>query len=98
MTERQITPQTFEVLSWLMVKPGSAGAEICRGTSLPSGTVYPILSRLEEGGWLYSQWEPGDPTALGRPRKRFYTVTAKGAARARDTAAHFAGLAARFAT
>jgi DNA-binding PadR family transcriptional regulator len=80
-----------------MVESGSSGAEICRGTSLPSGTVYPILSRLEECGWLRSQWEAGDPAALGRPRKRFYTVTAAGAAQAKATAERFAGFAARLA-
>lgn len=96
MTPR-ITPQTLDVLSWLIIEPGAAGAEICKGTALPSGTVYPILSRLEECGWLRSKWEAGDPAKLGRPRKRFYTVTAAGAAQAKASAERFAGYAARLA-
>jgi DNA-binding PadR family transcriptional regulator len=42
------------------------------------GTLYKALGRLEEFGLLSSQWE--DPAAAeGRPRRRLYRVTAKGA-------------------
>lgn len=57
---------------------GVSGAEISKHTGLASGSLYPILSRLEKAGWLSSEWEAGDPTALGRPRRRFYRVTALG--------------------
>ncbi|WP_432445085.1 PadR family transcriptional regulator [Rhizobium leguminosarum] len=34
--------------------------------------------RLEKAGWLSSEWEAGDPATMGRPRRRFYRVTALG--------------------
>lgn len=60
-----------------------SGAEIARSTKLASGTLYPILLRLEEADWVESHWESGDPRDLGRPRRRFYRVTGIGASRAR---------------
>jgi PadR family transcriptional regulator, regulatory protein PadR len=60
-----------------------SGAEVGRATNLASGTLYPILMRLEEAGWVDSQWENGDPHELGRPRRRLYHVTAIGKKRAR---------------
>lgn len=78
----QLTPQTMRVLSTLYHASGASGAEVCRETGLPSGTVYPILTRLEEAGWLHSNWEIGDPAVLGRPRRRYYTLTAEGVQKA----------------
>ena len=93
----RLTPQTVRVLTAAFNLPGSSGAEICKATGLASGTVYPILARLEKAGWLGSAWETGDPAELGRPRRRFYTLTAQGAREARREAqAHatlYAGLA-----
>jgi PadR family transcriptional regulator PadR len=62
-----------------------SGAEIGRATKLPSGTLYPILSRLEQAHWLESRWETDDPHALGRPRRRFYHLARLGAKNARAT-------------
>jgi PadR family transcriptional regulator PadR len=56
-----------------------SGAEVAKRTRLASGTLYPILIRLERVGWLESRWESADPTELGRPRRRFYRITAVGA-------------------
>jgi DNA-binding PadR family transcriptional regulator len=45
------------------------------------GTLYKALGRLEEFGLLRSRWE--DPAmAQGRPRRRLYELTGKGAAAA----------------
>jgi len=55
-----------------------SGADISRATKLPSGTLYPILVRLEQAHWLESSWEIEDPHELGRPRRRFYRITALG--------------------
>jgi PadR family transcriptional regulator PadR len=65
----------------LMTSPRDelSGAEIGRATKLASGTLYPILMRFEQAQWLESRWENDDPHALGRPRRRFYRVTALGA-------------------
>lgn len=94
----QLTPQTMKVLIALYDEPGSSGADLCRATALPSGTVYPILTRLDDAGWLRSQWEVGDPSRLGRPRKRFYTLTAEGAREAKAGAQLNASIYARFAS
>lgn len=61
-----------------------SGAEIARSTKLASGTLYPILMRLEDAGWVESRWEAEDPRELGRPRRRFYQVTGVGARMARS--------------
>jgi DNA-binding PadR family transcriptional regulator len=74
-----MTTQTLRVLSALLSKPNASGAEIARETKLATGTLYPILLRLERAGWVSSRWEEGDPKVLGRPRRRFYTVTGEGA-------------------
>ena len=48
-------------------------------TGLPSGTVYPALSRLERDGYVTSAWESDvDAHAAGRPARRYYRVTAPG--------------------
>ena len=76
----RITEQTLKALGALV---GSAseelsGAEIAKRTKQQSGTLYPILIRLEEAQWLESRWEDGDPRELGRPRRRLYRITALG--------------------
>jgi PadR family transcriptional regulator PadR len=56
------------------------GFDIIDTTGLPSGTVYPVLSRLERDGYVRSAWE--DESAAhreGRPARRYYRVTAQGA-------------------
>lgn len=59
------------------------GLEIGRRAGLRSGTVHPILARLERAGWAESAWESIDPSAEGRPARRYYWLTGDGASRAR---------------
>jgi PadR family transcriptional regulator PadR len=59
------------------------GLEICKAAELPSGTLHPILARLERCGWLESRWEDIEPTEEGRPRRRYYRLSPYGAERAR---------------
>lgn len=54
------------------------GFEVMRVTELPSGTVYPLLRRLEASELVESRWEKADPAEEGRPRRRYYQVTADG--------------------
>lgn len=54
------------------------GLRICEQTRLGSGTVYPILDRLVQFGWVESYWEAAQPS--GRPRRRFYSITGTGRA------------------
>jgi DNA-binding PadR family transcriptional regulator len=84
--EPRLTQQTVKVLGALIsghVRELS-GADIAKVTKLPSGTLYPILYRLEQVGWVESHWEAGDPTLLRRPRRRYYRVTAEGAKRVKE--------------
>jgi PadR family transcriptional regulator, regulatory protein PadR len=80
----RITLQVRLVLELLLADPGRErfGLEIVDGTGLPPGTIYPILARLEHLGWFESRWEEIDPHEAGRPRRRFYRLTATGAAEA----------------
>jgi DNA-binding PadR family transcriptional regulator len=50
------------------------GIEICTAAGLPSGTIHPILARLERIGWVTSYWEQIDPVVEGRPRRRYYQI------------------------
>jgi PadR family transcriptional regulator, regulatory protein PadR len=58
--------------------PTLAGSDVSKQTGMLSGTVYPILMRLERYGWLSSQWENLDPKDAGRPRRRLYRLTGLG--------------------
>jgi DNA-binding PadR family transcriptional regulator len=61
------------------------GFDISDATGLPSGTVYPVLRRLEEAGLLRSRWEAVQTArAELRPPRRYYTLTAAGAVAARE--------------
>src|SRR3954452_2314055 len=51
------------------------------------GTLYKALGRLEEFGMLQSRWEQ-DEAPGGRPRRRLYELTAKGAQAAEEAPAH----------
>ena len=59
------------------------GVEIGAAAGLPSGTVHPILARLEGRGWLESRWEDIDPRVEGRPARRYYRLTGSGVQSAR---------------
>jgi PadR family transcriptional regulator PadR len=55
------------------------GFDIMDVAQLPSGTVYPILSRLEEGGFVRSRWErPAIAQKEKRPPRRYYELTEAG--------------------
>jgi DNA-binding PadR family transcriptional regulator len=60
------------------------GYELSESAGLPTGTIHPILARLEGLGWLESRWEVVDPAEAGRPVRRYYRLTAEGAGAARD--------------
>lgn len=60
------------------------GFELMQHTGLASGTLYPILARLEAAGWLTGHLENVDPSAEGRPVRRFYRITEAAAATARE--------------
>jgi DNA-binding PadR family transcriptional regulator len=55
------------------------GFDIMDATGLPSGTVYPILSKLEESGMVKSRWEDARIAKREkRPARRSYEITGDG--------------------
>jgi DNA-binding PadR family transcriptional regulator len=76
-----MTIPTQLVLEALLDDPRAEryGLEIGEAAGLRSGTVHPILARLEAYGWLASRWEDIDASAEGRPARRYYKLTADGA-------------------
>lgn len=91
MPALRMTLQTQLVLRALLDEPSKEryGLELSDLVGLPSGTIYPILARLEQAGWLDSAWEdPAAHEAAGRPRRRFYWLTLNGADEARVALAH----------
>jgi DNA-binding PadR family transcriptional regulator len=87
----RISLQTLRVLEAFLQNPTEelAGADVHKRSRLASGTLYPILLRLESAGWFVSRWEPIDPVTAGRPRRRLYRLTASGLARASSLFASF---------
>jgi DNA-binding PadR family transcriptional regulator len=81
----RITLQTLQVLRVLLDRPTGQhyGLEISRNARLPTGSIYPILIRLEAAGWVTSEWEEIDEAAEGRRRRRYYRLTTDGAEWAR---------------
>ena len=81
----RMTMATQLVLRALLADPASElyGSEIGEAAGLMSGTVHPILARLEAAGWVQSRWEDVDPQVAGRPARRYYRLTGAGADSAR---------------
>jgi PadR family transcriptional regulator, regulatory protein PadR len=81
----RMTLATQLVLRALLEHPGQEmyGLEICHAAGLASGTIHPILARLERLGWLASRWEDIDPAVEGRPRRRYYRLSGIGVDSAR---------------
>jgi len=69
------------------------GFEIMDTTGLASGTVYPILRRLEDAGLLSARWErTADAHDEQRPPRRYYQITGAGSRALRDALDRFPGL------
>ena len=83
--EPRMSMQTLRVLKVLLDEPLAEhfGLEISRKAGLPTGSIYPILARLEQAGWLESAWEDIDPVVAGRRRRRYYKLSSDGAEKAR---------------
>ncbi|MEO6200984.1 MAG: helix-turn-helix transcriptional regulator [Cryobacterium sp.] len=69
----RVTPATIDVLKVLVAAEGAVwGLQIVKTTGRPSGSVYPILDRLESLGWVASAWE--DDTSRQGARRRYYRL------------------------
>lgn len=59
------------------------GYDLSRETGLASGTLYPLLMRLANRGYLESRWQ--DNETPGRPPRHLYRLTAAGRRYATET-------------
>jgi DNA-binding PadR family transcriptional regulator len=77
--------QTKRVLQALLDSPADEtyGFLLTQATGLKAGTLYPVMQRLLDEGWVSSRWEEIDEKAEGRRRRRYYRLTSLGEARAR---------------
>jgi PadR family transcriptional regulator, regulatory protein PadR len=85
----RVTIAVVKVLSALLEEPDRFryGLELMAATGLPSGTLYPLLRRMQDAGWVTAEWERLDPVAAGRPARRYYRLTAEGIQRAQQALA-----------
>ena|SRR5215467_5309981 len=83
----RISPQTLSLLDALLDRPSEwhHGYVLSRLTGISSGTLYPILMRLEKLRWLETKWE--EPKG-GRPPRHLYRLTAQARAWAREELQH----------
>lgn len=81
----RVTGPLLKVLQVFLADPAAEtyGLEIMRETGLKSGTLYPLLDRMVDDGWVERRWEENDPSEAGRPRRRIYRLTSAGAHEAR---------------
>ncbi len=87
MTRRRaLSDHARSVLAALLDANGrwSYGYELASLTGIKSGTLYPLLIRLEAQGCLEAEWQ--QPVATGRPPRHAYRLTAAGQQLARSVA------------
>jgi DNA-binding PadR family transcriptional regulator len=78
MSSRPLSPTTTVVLK-AIADNVRHGSEIMAATALPSGTVYPILSRLERDALVRARWESAEIAQKEkRPARRYYEINAAG--------------------
>lgn len=83
MKTPRISPETLRVLEKFVESPTDwrYGYELSRETGLPSGTLYPILIRLEKHKLLVARWVV---TEQGIPPRHTYKLTPDGLELARS--------------
>jgi DNA-binding PadR family transcriptional regulator len=72
-----ITPKMAVVLKVFLEEPDQPryGFELMKLTGMASGSLYPMLARLERAGWLTRGKEDIDPRVEGRPARTNYTIS-----------------------
>jgi DNA-binding PadR family transcriptional regulator len=81
--KRALSSHGRTVLAVLLDAGGqwSHGYELARLADVKSGTLYPLLIRLEAQGYLEAEWQ--QPAEGGRPPRHAYRLTASGVQLAR---------------
>jgi len=75
-----MTLATLRLLQVFLADPQAKrwGYELLNQSEVKRSTLYPILTRLEDQGWIEGEWETIDEEAAGRPARRYYRLTAEG--------------------
>ncbi len=75
-----LSKSSVKVLAAFLESPGQElyGFGLMRATGVKSGSLYPLLDRLEQMGWIEGYDEAIDEHVEGRPRRRLYRLTASG--------------------
>ena len=86
----KLTGPLERVLRVLTADPSAQhyGYDLMKAARLPSGTLYPMLARLQQEGLVQSEWEAQREDAGGRPPRKYYRLTAEGVRVARLELAH----------
>ena len=86
----KLTGPLERVLRVLTADPSAQhyGYDLMKAARLPSGTLYPMLARLQQEGLVHSEWEAQREDAGGRPPRKYYRLTAEGVRVARLELAH----------
>lgn len=80
---RALSPAARTVLALMAGEGGwHHGYDLCRAAGIKSGTLYPLLIRLERQGYLESEWQASE--SGGAPPRHAYRLTAAGRKLARD--------------
>ncbi|MEV7581705.1 helix-turn-helix transcriptional regulator [Streptomyces erythrochromogenes] len=80
----RVTDATLDVIEVLLAgQPDLYALKISKEIGRPSGSVVPILMRLEDCGWVTSKWEDSGSQSRG-PRRRFYELDPNRVAGARS--------------
>lgn len=87
---RRMSLATAQVLSEMLKRPTDEfyGLELIKATGIPSGSLYPIMMRLEDQGWVTSHWEDLEE---GKRKRKFYKFTPVGERRASEEVQAIAG-------
>src|SRR6266550_2317848 len=74
----------LEVFLWAVARGQELhGWVIMKAVKRSGPTVYGVLDRLEDAGWITGRWEDQHPEP-NKPRRRFYRLTPTGTVAARD--------------
>jgi PadR family transcriptional regulator, regulatory protein PadR len=81
---RALSSQAKRILAILLSagREWSHGYELSKLADVKSGTLYPLLIRLEAQGYLEAEWQ--QPLEGGRPPRHAYRLTASGVRFARE--------------
>lgn len=81
---RKPSPQAIALLGALLLRPleWRYGYDLGKQVGLKSGSLYPLLMRLTDQGWLEGEWHA--PSRPGLPPRHAYRLTQSGCALARE--------------